>query len=240
MIYAFGDLHGMLEVYKLASDNFPEGKTLTKNDYVIILGDFGFHFNPVKSKTEIHWLEWLATRNWTTLFVDGNHENHNILDSLETTEMFGGIVGLAGLNKADSIYHLKRGEIYTIDNKKIFTMGGAYSVDKANRTPDVSWWAREQPSFEECEYAISNLEKHDWTVDIILTHTGPSEALLPLIIKYAENKMYGNKLVKDSTVDFHDMVYDKVTYDKWRMGHMHEDVTIGKVRCLYNDYELLT
>jgi hypothetical protein len=240
MIYAFGDLHGTLEIYKLSSEYFPEGKTLTKDDYVIVLGDYGLIWNGVPSKEEIWWTNWLSEKPWTTLFVDGNHEHHARLDNLETTEMFGGTVGLAGLNKEDSIYHLKRGEIYTIDNKKFFVMGGAYSVDKANRTPGVSWWAREEPSLAERNHGIDNLEKHDWKVDFILTHTGPTSALLPIIQMYANDTIYGNKLTKDSTVDFHDMVQEKTTYYKWRMGHMHEDVTIGKVRCLYNDYELLT
>jgi hypothetical protein len=236
MIYAFGDMHGDMEIRMLNTEFFPEGKTLTKNDYVIILGDFGLHFDPVKSKTEIHWLKWLASRQWTTLFVDGNHENHDILDNLETTEMFGGEVGLAGLNKEDSIYHLKRGEIYTIDNKKYFVMGGAYSVDKNNRTPNIDWWAREEPSVSEVNHAIDNLEKHNWTVDFILTHTGPSSALNIILGKYANDSMFGNKLIKDSTVDFHDMVQEKAKYDKWLFGHMHEDITVGKETCLYDCY----
>ena len=42
--------------------------------------------------------------------------------------MFGGQVGV--LN--ESIFHLKRGYVYTIGEKKIFTFGGGYSIDKGH------------------------------------------------------------------------------------------------------------
>jgi hypothetical protein len=237
MIYVFGDTHGQFQI--LNSSNFPEGKTLTKDDYVIILGDFGLIWDPVVSKEEIWWSKWLNEKPWTTLFVDGNHEHHDRLDSLETTEMFGGKVGLAGLNKEDSIYHLKRGEIYIIDDKKIFVMGGAYSVDKNNRIPNVEWWAREEPSYEEVNYAIDNLEKHNWEVDYILTHTGPSSALRVILGKCNPDDMFGQKLIKDSAVDFHDMAQEKAKYKKWYFGHMHADITVGKETCLYDEYKEL-
>ena len=38
-IYITGDTHG--DFRRFSADNFPEGKTLTKKDYVIICGDFG-------------------------------------------------------------------------------------------------------------------------------------------------------------------------------------------------------
>ena len=41
MIYITGDTHIPTDVGKLSSKRFPEQKNLTKNDYVIICGDFG-------------------------------------------------------------------------------------------------------------------------------------------------------------------------------------------------------
>jgi len=38
-VYVTGDTHGHWDIKKLNSKNFPEGNSLTKNDYVIILGD---------------------------------------------------------------------------------------------------------------------------------------------------------------------------------------------------------
>ena len=49
---------------------------MTKEDYVIICGDFGGVWNKeVENKEEKHLLDWLEEKPFTTLFVDGNHEN---------------------------------------------------------------------------------------------------------------------------------------------------------------------
>ena len=41
MIFVTGDTHIPLDISKLNSEQFPQQKELTKNDYVIICGDFG-------------------------------------------------------------------------------------------------------------------------------------------------------------------------------------------------------
>lgn len=50
-------------------------QTMTKQDYVIICGDFGGVWDG--SKREKYWLDWLEDKPFTTLFVSGNHENYN-------------------------------------------------------------------------------------------------------------------------------------------------------------------
>lgn len=54
---------------------------MTKDDdYVIICGDFGGVWDfEIESMREKMNLEWLNSRNFTTLFVDGNHENYTRL-----------------------------------------------------------------------------------------------------------------------------------------------------------------
>ena len=44
-VFITGDLHGHIDIRKLTEYNFPEGQTLTKNDYVIVCGDFGIGFD---------------------------------------------------------------------------------------------------------------------------------------------------------------------------------------------------
>lgn len=74
MIFITGDCHS--DLTKFNTDNFPIQKKMTKNDYIIICGDFGCVWNYlVESAYEKHWLDWLDKKNFTTLFVDGNHEN---------------------------------------------------------------------------------------------------------------------------------------------------------------------
>lgn len=68
-IFITGDIHAYLDISKLDDDNFLEGKKLTKDDYVIICGDFGLVWN--NSPLEYQWRDWLKNKPWTTLFVDG-------------------------------------------------------------------------------------------------------------------------------------------------------------------------
>lgn len=126
--------NGTIDIHKLNSKNFPEGRVLTKDDYVIICGDFGFVWDG--GKEDKWWLNWLAAKPWTTLFVDGNHENHDILEQWDVTNWHGGKVHK--LN--ESVIHLMRGQVYEIDGKKWFTFGGAKSQDQAIRVEGKDWW----------------------------------------------------------------------------------------------------
>ncbi|PYY29702.1 metallophosphoesterase family protein [Paenibacillus illinoisensis] len=56
MIYITGDIHGTMSVNKrLNRRNFPEQKHLTKEDYVIIAGDFGLIWDG--SNEDRYWLK---------------------------------------------------------------------------------------------------------------------------------------------------------------------------------------
>ena len=80
--YITGDVHGDW-ISRLNINAFPEQKEMTKDDYVIILGDMGIWNN---SKTENCNLDWLEERSFSTLFIDGNHSNFDILDALPVEE----------------------------------------------------------------------------------------------------------------------------------------------------------
>ena len=74
MIYVTGDCHS--DFVRFNKENFLKQEELTKDDYVIICGDFGGVWNVnEESKREKWWLDWLENKSYTTLFVDGNHEN---------------------------------------------------------------------------------------------------------------------------------------------------------------------
>ena len=129
MIHITGDIHGTISVNKrLNTRNFPQQKQLTKNDYVIIAGDFGLIWDG--SKEDQYWLKWLnKTKPFTTLFIDGNHENFDLLEEYPVEIWNGGKVHRIN----DSVIHLMRGQVFEIEGKKIFTFGGAASHDKEYR-----------------------------------------------------------------------------------------------------------
>lgn len=78
-VYITGDCHA--DFHKFSTDCFPEQKELTKEDFVIVCGDFGGVWSDTGE--ERYWLNWLSRKNFTTLFVDGNHENFDRLNSNE-------------------------------------------------------------------------------------------------------------------------------------------------------------
>ena len=224
-----GDVHGEIEIMnRFSGKNFPYGKDLTKDDIIIVAGDFGLIWSNEPSKSEKYYLKWLQDRPWTTCFIDGNHENHPRLLDLPTEKKWDGTVGVV----RDGIYHLRRGEIYNIYGNSIFCMGGALSWDKARRKEFLSWWSEEVPNHTEMEHALINLEKHNWTVDFIITHTVPKTITKIVGLK-------GDK--KDATCDFLEHISQTIkSYKAWYAGHMHIDKDIGRFRILYYDIVDLT
>lgn len=71
MIFVTGDTHANLDIGKLSTRRFPEQKELTKEDFLIVCGDFGLVWDG--SAREIYWQDWLSDKNFTTLWIDGNH-----------------------------------------------------------------------------------------------------------------------------------------------------------------------
>lgn len=222
MIYVTGDTHGRIDISKLNTKRFPEGKNLTKKDYVIICGDFGLIWN--NDNEDKYWQKWLEEKPWTTIFCDGNHENHHLLAEYPVENWNGGKIHRI----SNSIIHLMRGQVYTIEDKKFFVMGGAMSIDKHYRVPNISWWEEEVPSYKECEEGFNNLEAQNWEVDYIITHTGPQD-VLQAVMGHVE---------PDPTSRYLNNIMHNTKFKHWYFGHMHIDKTIlGKYSFLY--YEII-
>lgn len=210
LIYITGDLHGSIDKSKLNTKRFPEQKLLTKSDYVIITGDFGNVWN--NSKEEKWMLKWLAEKNFTTLFIDGNHENFNLLNSYPVSIWNGGRVHKIN----DSVYHLMRGQIFNIDEIKVFTFGGAMSTDQEDRKLNISWWPEEVPSTQEFNEAMYNLKMHSMEVNLVLTHAAPTDIV---------NQLFRERN-NDPTCAMLDVFRSQLNYDHWFCGHIHQDYCI--------------
>lgn len=231
-IFATGDTHGRIDIGKLFDENsewYKTKKDLDKNDYLIVLGDFGVIWKQIPDKEEKDLKRLYDSEPYTTLFIDGNHEMHPRLNKLEKIEMFGGTVGKV----SESVYHLKRGEIYTICGKKFFTFGGAVSIDRDHRIEGVSWWPEEIATHKEFEYGFDNLEKHDNKVDYILAHTCPTDIKAHVqMFRFSE---YEELKFNDPTCKFLQSVIYKIDFEKFYFGHWHRDKDMGQYHCLYQD-----
>ena len=168
-------------------------------------------------------IDWLRKRPYPILFLDGSHENYDLLEQYPTEERFGGLVQPLGGN----VYHVCRGSVLELEGKKYLCFGGAESPDKEEREAHVNWWPQEMPSDEEYARCEAALEANGWQVDYVLTHDAPSKFLDFSVLAEGEN----NRLHL-----FLDKVVMKTTYEKWFFGCHHKDVQLStKSRCLFCD-----
>ena len=227
MILITGDIHGSHDISKLGDNNKVLFRNMTKSDYMIICGDFGLVWD--NGEEDMRWRKWLNQRNYTTLFVDGNHENFDLLNSYPVQQWYGGKVHRI----SDSIIHLMRGQVFEINGKSFFTMGGAESHDKADRILGKSYWSEELPSESEYTEALRNLRDHDYKVDYIITHCATTAFQKEIIDQKGGAGYKSNTLLK-----FFDELNMMMNYQKWFCGHYHIDLTSkcnSRIRVLFED-----
>ena len=228
-IYLTGDTHGHTDIKKLWSFAACR-QDLDKDDFVIILGDFGLLWDG--GKQERYLLDKLNSKSFTTLWLCGNHENFDMLKNYPEEEWHGGRIHRI----SDSIYHLCRGHIFDIHGKKLLVMGGGTSIDKCGRTEGLSWWPEENISNSDFDMALANLAGHGNEVDYILTHAAPSSFAKDII-------EYGLGLSNAYFFDINearleDILRLPVKFKEWYCGHYHCDYEscAGRFNCLYNGF----
>ena len=164
-IFVTGDTHGCRRpgmhsvdgyLHRLSKESFPEQRKLSKEDYVVICGDFGgvWETNRLgfeEPDTEKRCLDLLDAMPFTTLIVPGNHENydrlmgcHNeaLLDSWLYAKMPPGEKQKLrqGYPRKEwhggyvrvlrpSVLMLGRGDIFDLNGRSCFAFGGARSHD---------------------------------------------------------------------------------------------------------------
>lgn len=246
MIYITGDCHAEWE--KFSTKNFPEQKEMTRDDFVIVCGDFGLWHD---TQTERWWFDWFSEKNFTLLFVDGNHENFDRLysDEFEIVDFHGG----KAHKIRDNVYHLMRGYVFDLCGKKFFAFGGASSHDiddgildpddfesdeafhqmyqqwnkerKMFRINHISWWKQEMPNQDEMNFGLKTLEENNDRVDYIVTHCCPQD-----VASIFSRGFYKPDML---TQYFNTIAFD-TKFDKWFFGHYHDNQQImGKYIMLY-------
>ena len=204
-------------------------------------GDFGGVW--ADTPEEAYWLDWLEQRPFTTLFVDGNHENFRRLNTFPSRFWHGGSVHQI----RPHVLHLMRGQLYEISGKTFFTMGGARSHDVEDGILDPedpnfraqqnalkrsgrnkfrvlgrSWWPEELPSDEEYLTALETLNQTNWRADYVITHCAATSIALSMD-RHNE---------ADPLTEFLEMVDQRLEYNYWFFGHFHDNRSVDQKHIL--------
>ena len=249
-VYVTGDCHGDFRRFK--NDIFPEQKNMTRNDTVIICGDFGGVWAHDKNtqgiygwNAEAHKLDVLESKPFTTVFCDGNHENFDRLENFPVKEWNGGLVH----EIRPHVLHLMRGQVYVIEGEKFFVFGGASSHDIrdgildpsecGNLKKTIKSWINQDKQFR--------IKGYTWWPQESLKYMDPDKAEMQKAEAVANLDKAGWSVrfvisheMPASTValfshgsfhpDEHSMfledIRSRVSYFRWFSGHYHDNKQI--------------
>lgn len=225
--YITGDTHGdfsRIEEFCVTNDT-------SKDDVMIILGDAGINYWLSESDRELK--NQLSELDITLFCVHGNHEARpweaGNYEEVEWNE------GLAYMEEEyPNILFAKDGEIYNFNGKKVIAIGGAYSVDKYYRlNHGMQWFDTEQPDEEIKAFVEEQLDKEDWSLDIVLSHTVPVDAE-PV---WAFIPGVNQDRVDKSTEKWLQYIHDNLEFSEWYAGHYHVECEENGIRIMFEDFD---
>ena len=226
--YITGDTHGDFSRIK----QFSLENETTLEDVMIILGDAGINYHLDCRDRELK--EELSKLDITLFCIHGNHEARPWeAADYDEKEWNGGMVYVE--EQYSNILFAKDGEIYDFNGRKVIVIGGAYSVDKYYRLNNgLMWFDTEQPDDEIKSYVERQLEKVDWSIDIVLSHTVPVDA------EPVWNFIPGldQSTVDKSTERWLQRIYDNLDLrEGWYAGHYHCETEENGIRIMFEDYD---
>lgn len=235
-VWITGDCHGNFSRFTRKQR---EKFDIQSDDYVIICGDVGLLW--ADDKEFRYNLEFFKTVPFTILWIAGNHDNYNMIEQYPLSDWHGGKVRQI---IQDKVIYLERGQIYNIEDKTYFCLGGASSHDiedgildrtsedfrgslktlkrlkkKHYRILNESWWSQELPTEEELTSALEVLQGVGDKVDYIITHCCSSR--LEELLGYKNH---------DRLTDFFNYIDAFVEFKHWYFGHYHQDCVMSDER----------
>lgn len=142
-----------------------------KIDTVIQVGDFGYWEHTKEGVAFLDGLSEICSgENIEFYFLDGNHENHDMLVGHNNGLSYGD----DPVWVRDGLWWLPRGSTLLLeDGRTMMALGGAPSVDVAHRTRGVNWWAGEEITQVDKAFAMGKSG-----IDILASHDAPSDLSL--------------------------------------------------------------
>jgi hypothetical protein len=122
-----------------------------------------------------------------------------------------------------SLWHLGRGQIFTIEGKTFFTMGGGFCPDEDFREADEARMRWEIPSAEELRRGAETLARAGGKVDYMLTHEPPMR-----IKGFLQLKQPASSVVESTGLNnFLEELGKCCTFRRWFFGSLHVDKSIA-------------
>lgn len=203
MIYFTGDMHGdkgRFGAWKL--------RWLRARDALVVCGDFGFLWTGSEEEKQV--LEWIGKRPYQVLFIEGTHDNLDLLARYPVEEWNGGLVH----HICGNLRHLIRGQVFHIQDKTLLAIGGGESRDAAFRKSGENWWPQELPQYGEIEEWFQRLSALDNRVDYIASHQAPTNV---------DSCMTGVVCEVTALTAFMDRFQQIGKFQRWFFGAYHQD-----------------
>ena len=267
MILVTGDTHSEVkrrfkETAFFGGSNYRVENVLTsRNDYLIICGDFGIIWDyGGESYEETQELNYLEKMPFTILFVDGNHENFDRLNAYPIEMWNSGKIHRI----RENIIHLMRGQVFDLPfgegYKRVFTFGGARShnisdgiLDPEKDREKIKQWDRHNLHVQYNyfgdggKYKYFRVLNQTWWSDEMPNELEYQEGIENLdkvnwnvdyIITHdcgsTVRDMLGYTKVEDKNelTSYLNMIYNNCQYKFWYFGHLHNDIWVTEKDCL--------
>ena len=103
-------------------------------------------------------------------------------------------------------------------------MGGALSIDKDHKKPNISWWEGEAITKDDMENAFKNLDEGG-NIDIVVSHTCPESFIETFAMSYPNRVI--RKLDDENPAKLDKILKYLLAYRRkpkyWFFGHWHID-----------------
>lgn len=218
-IYFIGDIHADFKMVE------PITKFVQENggDYIVQLGDFGFGFYTLGDGrdsflTDVSRVAVEYDLPW--YWIDGNHDNHRRIWREVNEETY------------PATFYMNRGTVHNLGGIKIGALGGAVSIDRNSRKPDVDWWDTETITGGQMNRALYTFLEDK--PDVIVTHDAPSG--FPVMHDdYPPTPGTPMGDAKDHRKFLQGLYDNLLAYDHlpplWIHGHMHHKYVDHTPRC---------
>lgn len=158
-----GDVHGNLAYLMRAM--IKASRLGIKN--VVQVGDFHIYSSQEQDKLERVQRNLCKQFGFPVIvhFIDGNHENFNLIDPHDDSPI--GII-------PEVLYYYPRGTTLKLEGVNIGFFGGAHTINQHLYVAGHSWFPDEIPNYGDIERALSNFT--DNPIDVLVTHDIPNFA----------------------------------------------------------------